>query len=368
MTMSSAGSGAAVAPPLTAVALVAALLICTIAANSAAAATPPTRTPSRDASQAFEAGSASSRGDDDGNMMIVPAFVAAVTSCCYCCPTVGDTCEDGDNNAAPETTGRVPAGRPTTGTGTPTLGNGEPQCLWCRVLHESQSGRAGDREEDGKGCTYSGQEEEEEEEDDGPSEEMTRSFVNLWSKVQAAVWHVNACLAVLRLTTPAANGGGRGGGALSPVDPLRLRPALALELFRKRERLRRLCQRPPLPNPGKQRPGQRQQHLQRQQQKQQDRAVTRPPAPRGGGRRSTRASRSGSSGAAANHPVAQPVGARGAEMENQRRRQGGRRHPGPLPCREQRGRCCRIPPYGGGCAWAGRVQQVLGAVGFAFPV
>ncbi|CAN0412305.1 unnamed protein product [Ascophyllum nodosum] len=63
-----------------------------------------------------------------------------------------------------------------------------------------------------------------------------RAFVSLWSRVQSAVWHVNTCLEVLGLA-----GAVRGSEALSctAVHPLRLRPALALEAFRKRIENRR---------------------------------------------------------------------------------------------------------------------------------
>ena len=379
-------------------ALVAALLISTnAAATTSAAATPAPSAPSRDTAHPSKVGTVSSRGDDDDGDMIVPAFVAAVTSCCCCCcccPAKGNAGKGDDNivDAAPTGgAGGTPARRAVEGYGASALGDGQ-QCSWCRVLHESQPEKPTDEGGHGhQGGRYHEQQQEEEEEmEAGASEEKVRSFVNSWSKVQSAVWHVNACLAALRLTTPpaaaddcsggGASGGGSGGGggrggALSPVDPLRLRPALALALFRRRERLRRLCERRALPNPGGKKPSNRrqQQRQQRQQQQQQQqRAAAGTRAPRGG-KSSAEASRNGSAGSAPSPRTATSVDAGEAgghsevtEREQLRRR---RRHLGPLPCRQQRGgRCCRSSPYdGAGCAWAGRVREVLGAVGFAFP-
>lgn len=62
-----------------------------------------------------------------------------------------------------------------------------------------------------------------------------REFVGLWSQVQAAVWHVNACLGVLGLL-----GTGRDGlGYCTALNPLSLRPAFALEIFLRRRTYRR---------------------------------------------------------------------------------------------------------------------------------
>lgn len=54
-----------------------------------------------------------------------------------------------------------------------------------------------------------------------------REFVGLWSRVQAAVWHVNTCLGVLGLL-----GTDRDGlGYCTALSPLSLHPAFALEVF-----------------------------------------------------------------------------------------------------------------------------------------
>eukprot|EP00752_Nemacystus_decipiens_P002177 g2072.t2 len=357
-TESSRNSGTAgetAPPPLTAVALVAALLISTNApatsssSSSSSAPTPAPRSPWRDASRPFKAGSVSSPGDDDDDDdgdMIIPVFVAAATSCC-CRPTEGSADKDGDwiDSLFIEGNDATPSRNPVAETSASAPGDGE-QFSWCQVLHESLPDKAGDKEEHGhQGGRHhekeegEEEEEEEEEEEDGPSGGKVRRFINSWSKVQSAVWHVNTCLAVLGLTTPAAaaDGGGGGGGdiggsrgiggALSPMDPLRLRPALALALFRRRKRLRRLCDGQSSPVAGKQ-PVRRQpaarggstsprsqwwheqrQHHVRQQRQRQQRVVAGGPAP-GEGARGTVVSRNGTSGSLANPPTAKTWGGR----------------------------------------------------------
>lgn len=69
---------------------------------------------------------------------------------------------------------------------------------------------------------------------EGEEGEDERRFVCLWSQVQSAAWHVNACLDALRLTESRKGTGG------IAFDPLRLRPALALELFYKRRQNRHI--------------------------------------------------------------------------------------------------------------------------------
>lgn len=67
--------------------------------------------------------------------------------------------------------------------------------------------------------------------------EVDRHFVGLWSHVQAAAWHVNACLCILGFT-----GRRSGDGMDGALEPLRLNPAIALELYRtRRKRRRRRC-------------------------------------------------------------------------------------------------------------------------------
>ena len=70
---------------------------------------------------------------------------------------------------------------------------------------------------------------------EGQGNTASRHFVSLWSEVQCAVWHVNACLGVLGLVAERGgsgdgDGGNIGGGVI--LDPMRLRPALALECFK----------------------------------------------------------------------------------------------------------------------------------------
>lgn len=84
----------------------------------------------------------------------------------------------------------------------------------------------------------------------GGGGDVDRSFVSSWSKIQSAVWHINACHCVL-LGLHSSNDRAfeasctdramvRGTAVL---DPLRLRPALALETYRRRCQLRRNHQR-----------------------------------------------------------------------------------------------------------------------------
>lgn len=63
-----------------------------------------------------------------------------------------------------------------------------------------------------------------------------RMFVGMWSQVQSAAWHVNACLDVLGLS--GAENGTR--ESVAALDPLRLRPALALQIFLARRQRRLL--------------------------------------------------------------------------------------------------------------------------------
>ncbi|CAM9196685.1 unnamed protein product [Scytosiphon promiscuus] len=132
--------------------------------------------------------------------------------------------------------GSVPSPSPSPG------GQG---CALRDALLEAEEGE----DDDGRGVSGSGGDK--------------RDFVNQWSTVQSAVWHVNACLAAARLAPPASapkdgstgavvddigssggdsvSGRSKRGEYLTPVDPLSLRPALALEFFQRgglRHRLR----------------------------------------------------------------------------------------------------------------------------------
>lgn len=80
--------------------------------------------------------------------------------------------------------------------------------------------------------------------------DVDRRFVSLWSHVQSAVWHANACHSVLGLNltpTPALTTlGNKQGKASLCIDPLLLRPDLALRFYRQSclvERRRRQHQR-----------------------------------------------------------------------------------------------------------------------------
>lgn len=67
---------------------------------------------------------------------------------------------------------------------------------------------------------------------------VDRRFVSLWSHVQAAVWHTNACHSILglNLKNPTIGSGNEGERRGVAVDPLLLRPALALQYYRGRRR------------------------------------------------------------------------------------------------------------------------------------
>lgn len=75
---------------------------------------------------------------------------------------------------------------------------------------------------------------------------IDRRFINLWSHVQSAVWHVNACHSILGLQQPRRLSGEASSSSKQRhnvgdvvLDPLRLRPALALLVYRRRRRLHR---------------------------------------------------------------------------------------------------------------------------------
>lgn len=73
--------------------------------------------------------------------------------------------------------------------------------------------------------------------------DVDRRFVSLWSHVQSAVWHANACHSVLGLNlTPApasSTSGSEQGKASVCIDPLLLRPASALQFYRRSCRVER---------------------------------------------------------------------------------------------------------------------------------
>lgn len=68
--------------------------------------------------------------------------------------------------------------------------------------------------------------------------DVDRRFVSLWSHVQAAVWHTNACHSLLGFNfSDPATGSGKGNKRRNfALDPLLLRPVLALKYYRKRRR------------------------------------------------------------------------------------------------------------------------------------
>lgn len=94
----------------------------------------------------------------------------------------------------------------------------------------------------GPGCQYFAEACEEAFSEKGMSEgvrgevgDKVREFVGLWSRVQAAVWHVNTCLGVLGLLGTSRDRP----GYCTAVNPLSLRPAFALEIFLCRRKYRR---------------------------------------------------------------------------------------------------------------------------------
>lgn len=264
----------------TAVALVAALILSTTTTTAAASATSRCTGDENNtsvASQSLKTGSSRSyyvrecgTGAQKIDDAIVPAFVAAAMRCCCCrscrCPSSdgdpyrpsaktkgGNGAGGGDSNgggghggqrvAFPRRRSRqdprvaVSGGSrirklvrpPEVANNKVSPGGDRRTCVLCRVLHEGEedekSSVSGDYGE-GNG-------------DEVPADGDMRCFVNLWSKVQSAAWHVNACLAVLQLTTPATQVGGDG-EFIWPVDPLNLRPFLALKFFFQRDQLCRL--------------------------------------------------------------------------------------------------------------------------------
>lgn len=276
-------------------------------------------------------------------------------------------------------------------------------CGLCRVLHEGRDAEKGSVGGQGK-------ELEGENEDVSPAEGDMRCFVNLWSKVQSAAWHVNACLAVLRLTTPATQLDGCRGFVV-PVDPLSLRPALALKLFFGRETIRRLWgrrrERDPAAAVGQTAPKQsrilqqatsgvcrRQQRRQQQHPRQQqdhlqnNTATTAGPIARGGTQHSHDQRQHGGATTvnASAKPASSPPQSAGsktsktsrlvkegdtpaacADRDLHQRQEGMPVH----QCRCQRKRCCcrhRRPTGAGGCPWVCRVRTVLDAASFAYPL
>lgn len=379
---------------LTALALVGALLLSTAApatANSAATSSREARIPAENTSRPIGGGSQKTStttpgtfpggreqetgGGSAGEEDIVAAFLAAATG--ECCRRLARS-PVGSASATTTTTtasgagdenGRLSAVRSGKGShrrkGGGATASAPPGDIASRT---AQSGRSvASPSPDGQGCAlYNAlQEAEEGGEGGGGREKLAgqrrgrpgddgragggagkREFVNRWSKVQSAVWHVNACLAAARLIPPApapmvestetvlddsSDGGGGGGGGdsrrkrgedLAPVDPLSLRPTLALEFFqqggicrRLRARLREQRQQPPRPTASKNR--------QRQQQHRR-RDIERPFE---GGYSGNERSSSRSSADGASLP----------------RDQGG---------------CCE-----GGCAWVDRFRALMGAAG-----
>lgn len=383
---------------LTAVALVAALLL---SSNTS------TLTPSRGEGTSAAAKASLSLGSSrrtigvsadgngaksgrEGESAIVVAFVAAVTRC-FCggagachgphAPTAASNCERGRGNKKARALRRQ-GGVDDVGTSAAPAAAAPPShssqsCVWCPPAIDEQG------EEKGVSGSHEGAEE-------------ARRFVNLWSKAQTAAWHVNACLAALRLIDN--NGGGGGGGNrgdggryVDPLDALSLRPALALTIFRQQTRGQSV--------PGRQGKSQRDSSKnckQQQQYQHQQRGAAagaavgaddgdvrqEPPRQQAG----PRSSRSGKVGAKKSLPIglnsssgtrAPPVPRRIAPKDDPADaspRKGSPQNaaigegvttalPGEPQCERTR---CVHTPIGGSCGWARRVEAVLNAAGFVW--
>ncbi|CAN0233660.1 unnamed protein product [Ectocarpus sp. 12 AP-2014] len=336
-------------------------------------------------------------GGREGESAIVVAFVAAVTRCLcgggggggggYGGPqisTAASNSERGIGNKKARAL-RQPGGVDHVGTSAapaaaaPRLHSSQ-SCGWCLQALDRQG-------EEGVNDSHEGARE-------------ARTFVNLWSKAQSAAWHVNACLAALRLIDDKGGGGGSrydGGRHVAPLDILGLRPALAFTIFRLQTRGQFL--------PGQQ--GQSQRHTskscqqqqkqqqQQQQQQQQPSALAaaavgvgdgderqQPPRQQAG----TRSSQGGEVGAKKALPIGSysnsgtrtpPVHRRISPNDDpaEASPRKGAPHRGSI-CEgdttalpgeslpEQT--CCVHTPIGGSCGWTRRVVVVLDAAGFVW--
>ncbi|CAM9226007.1 unnamed protein product [Ectocarpus sp. 6 AP-2014] len=339
-----------------------------------------------------------SSGREDESAIVV-AFVAAVTRCF--CGGGGDG--GGGGCHGPHVSTAVSNGERGTGNkkaralrqpgGVDNVGLSAAPAAAAPPLHSSQSCGWCPQALDGQGEEgVSGSHEDAQE---------ARTFVNLWSKAQSAAWHVNACLAALRLIDHKGGGGGNrcdDGRYMVPLDSLSLRPALALTIFRQQTRGQ--------PFPGQQGQSQRhtskscqqqqqQQQQQHQQQHQQRSAVAavavggddgdeRQQSPRQ--QAGTRSSRVGKVGAKKSLPIGS-YSSSGARAPPVHRRispnddpaeaspRKGTPHGGriceedttALPGESQPEQtCCVHTPIGGSCGWTRRIEVVLDAAGFVW--
>ncbi|CAM9364497.1 unnamed protein product [Ectocarpus sp. 12 AP-2014] len=331
-------------------------------------------------------------GGREGESAIVVAFVAAVTRCfCggggggggYGCPQVSTAASNSERGIDDEKARalRQPGGVDHVGTSAAAAAAALPlhssqSCGWCLQALDTQG-------EEGVSDSHEGARE-------------ARTFVNLWSKAQSAAWHVNACLAALRLIDDKGGGDGGsrcdGGRHVAPLDTLGLRPALAFTIFRQQTRGQ--------PVPGQQGQSQRQtskscQQQQQQQQQQQPSAVAaaavgsgdgderqQPPRQQAG----THSSRGGEVGAKKSLPIGSysssetrtpPVHRRISPNDDPAEASPpkGAPHRGPI-CEGDttvlpeetlpEHTCCVHSPIGGRCGWTRRVEVVLDAAGFVW--
>ncbi|CAB1108099.1 unnamed protein product [Ectocarpus sp. CCAP 1310/34] len=390
---------------LTAVALVAALLLSgntsTLSSSGRGEETSAAAKASLSLGSSWRAIDVSAGGNGvgsgrEGESAIVVAFVTTVTRC-FCgggggggigChgPTLSTAASNTERgiDTKKARTPRQPGGVDNVGTSAAPAAAAPPlhssrSCGWCPQALDGQG------EEGVSGSPKGAQE--------------ARTFVNLWSKAQSAAWHVNACLAALRLIDDKGGGGGggsnrcEGGRYIAPLDSLSLRPALAFTIFRQQTRGQ--------PVPGQQgqsqqptsRSCQQQQQQQQQQEQQQRSAVAaaavgvddgdgrqQPPRQEAG----TRSSLGGKEGAKNSLPIgsnsspgtrAPPVHRRISPNDDpaEKSPRKGAPHRGPifegdtttLPGESQPEQtCCVHTPIGGSCGWTRRVEVVLDAAGF----